>query len=146
MRKILKLLIFFKKFLKMSMYSLSYHSNIRLHISIIKYYKYFLRLWYYIFAIFAFRWLVFFFLEFTHCYMLSANLALSHWMLLLKVHNDVSIYISPTQYCIVCKRKLKKKKTIKVIFRPLLDFLWIVFYILYFYCDISRCPLTLQRM
>lgn len=145
MRKILKLLIFFKKFLKMSMYSLSYHSNIRLHISIIKYYKYFLRLWYYIFAIFAFRWLVFF-LEFTHCYMLSANLALSHWMLLFKVHNDVSIYISPTQYCIVCKRKLKKKKTIKVIFRPLLDFLWIVFYILYFYCDISRCPLTLQRM
>lgn len=61
---------------------------------------------------FAFRWLVFFFLEFTHCYMLSASLALSHWKLLLKkVHNDVSIYITHSVlYCV--QKKVEKKKNL----------------------------------
>lgn len=103
---------------------------------------------------FAFRWLVFFFfLEFTHCYMLSANLALSHWKLLLKkVHNDVSIYITHSVlYCV--QKKVEKKKNLSsyLVFINISSvqyetcFLWIVYYILYLYCDISRCPLTLEK-
>lgn len=69
---------------------------------------------------FAFRWLVFcfFFLEFTHCYMLSASLALSHWKLLLKkVHNDVSIYITHSVlYCVQKKVEKKKKLSSYLVF------------------------------
>lgn len=44
--------------------------------------------------------------------MLSASLALSHWMLLLKkVHNDVSIYITHSVlYCV--QKKVEKKKNL----------------------------------
>lgn len=85
---------------------------------------------------FAFRWLViFFFLEFTHCYMLSASLALSHWKLLLKkVHNDVSIYITHSVlYCV--QKKVEKKKIYLAIYKHIFRPIWDLFFmdcILYF--------------
>lgn len=85
--------------------------------------------------------------------MLSASLALSHWKLLLKkVHNDVSIYITHSVlYCV--QKKVEKKKNLSsyLVFINISSvqyetcFLWIVYYILYLYCDISRCPLTLEK-
>lgn len=122
----------------MSMYSLFYHSNIRLHISIINNFFFSKRLWYYIFAIshFVDYSYFFFFLEFTHCYMLSASLALSHWKLLLKKKCIMmSLFISPTQYCIVCKRKLRRKKIYLAIYKHIFRPIWDLFFmdcILYF--------------
>lgn len=62
----------------MSMYSLFYHSNIRLHISIINNIFFSVRGCDTTFSQFRISLTIVFFLEFTHCYMLSANLALSH--------------------------------------------------------------------
>lgn len=140
--------------LKMSMYSLFYHSNIRLHISIINNFFFSVRGCDTTFSQFRISLTsFFFFIEFTHCYMLSASLALSHWKLLLKkVHNDVSIYITHSVlYCV--QKKVEKKKNLSsyLVFINISSvqyetcFLWIVYYILYIYCDISRCPLTLEK-
>lgn len=95
------------------MYSLFYHSNIRLHISIINNFFFSVRGCDTTFSQFRISLTsYFFFLEFTHCYMLSASLALSHWKLLLKkVHNDVSIYITHSVlYCV--QKKVEKKKNL----------------------------------
>lgn len=62
----------------------------------------------------------------------------------------MSLFISPTQYCIVCKRKLRRKKIYLAIYKHIFRPIWDLFFmdcILYFilYCDISRCPLTLEK-
>lgn len=67
--------------------------------------------------------------------MLSASLALSHWKLLLKKCIMMSLFISPTQYCIVCKRKLRRKKIYLAIYKHIFRPIWDLFFmdcILYF--------------
>lgn len=68
------------------------------------------------------------------------------------MHNDVSIYITHSVlYCV--QKKVEKKKYLSsyLVFINISSvqyetcFLWIVYYILYLYCDISRCPLTLEK-
>lgn len=68
------------------------------------------------------------------------------------MHNDVSIYITHSVlYCV--QKKVEKKKNLSsyLVFINISSvqyetcFLWIVYYILYIYCDISRCPLTLEK-
>lgn len=96
----------------MSMYSLFYHSNIRLHISIINNIFFSKRLWYYIFAISHFVDYSFFFRVYTllHVKCKSCSKSLNAFTLKKKCIM-MSLFISPTQYCIVCKRKLRREET-----------------------------------